>query len=190
MSRPPDTSDTRQSQPHHEASAVHVCSLLSVHDVLEATRARFLVTVINEQMMLATPHRLDTDNHLRIACNDISQEMPGLTPPSAPHVDGLIRFAHRWNRQGPLVIHCWAGISRSTAAAFVTLCALNPQAPELDIANHLRAASPTAAPNRLIVRLADAALGRGGRMMRAIDAIGDGEPVTSHAAPFRLASRI
>ena len=73
-----------------------------------------------------------------------------------------------------MVIHCWAGISRSTAAALISLCALNPRCAEHLIARRLREASPTAYPNRLMIRLADAALGRKGRMVAAVEAIGRG----------------
>jgi predicted protein tyrosine phosphatase len=71
-----------------------------------------------------------------------------------------------------MVIHCWAGVSRSTASAFAAACALNPHRPEAEIAKKLRLASPIASPNRLIVALADKALGRGGRMVRALEEIG------------------
>ena len=53
------------------------------------------------------------------------------------------------------------------------------------MARLLREASPTAYPNRLMVRLGDAALGRGGRMLEAVEAIGRGE-VASEAVPFSL----
>jgi predicted protein tyrosine phosphatase len=97
----------------------------------------------------------------------------------------LIEFAQLWNGAGPMVIHCWAGISRSTAAAFITLCTLNPGASELAIARRLRNASPTACPNGLLVRLGDAALGRSGRMVAAVGAIGRG--LAAHEArPFSL----
>jgi predicted protein tyrosine phosphatase len=92
-----------------------------------------------------------------------------------------------WNGEGPMVVHCWAGISRSTAAAFTALCAINPDASEQQIAASLRHASPTAYPNRLIVRLADATLGRQGRMVRAIESIGRGV-VATEAVPFSLSA--
>ncbi|MGE3710687.1 MAG: tyrosine phosphatase family protein [Hyphomicrobiaceae bacterium] len=170
------------------SDAVHVCSLLDVHGVLEATRARYLVTIINEQMMLATPHFLDANNHLKIACNDICGPTPGLSPPTRLQVEDLIRFAHRWNRQGPLVVHCWAGISRSTAAAFIILCTLNPETPEEFIARGIRSASRTASPNRLLVGLGDDLLGRGGRMLAALETIADRDDATDVAQPFRLKS--
>jgi predicted protein tyrosine phosphatase len=84
-----------------------------------------------------------------------------------------------------MVVHCYAGISRSTAAAFVSVCVLNPQRDEMKIAVALRRASPTALPNIRIVRLADSLLERDGRMVTAIEAIGRGEPA-GEAEPFRL----
>jgi predicted protein tyrosine phosphatase len=77
------------------------------------------------------------------------------------------------------------GISRSTASAYASVCALNPQRDETDIAQALRRASPTATPNIRIVALADRLLGRGGRMVAAIEAIGRGS-LAEEAAPFRL----
>jgi predicted protein tyrosine phosphatase len=84
-----------------------------------------------------------------------------------------------------MVIHCWAGISRSTAAAVISLAAINPDAHELEIAKLLRAASPTAFPNRLMISLADAALGRRGRMVEAVESIGRGV-IAGEARPFSL----
>jgi predicted protein tyrosine phosphatase len=73
-----------------------------------------------------------------------------------------------------MLIHCWAGISRSTAAAYTALCLFRPQADEETLAQELRAASPSATPNRLIVSLADEVLGRQGRMVKAVAGIGRG----------------
>jgi predicted protein tyrosine phosphatase len=90
-----------------------------------------------------------------------------------------------WDRTAPLVVHCWAGISRSTAAAFVSVCALRPDRDERDIAWMLRRASPTATPNSRIVSFADVLLGRNGRMVAAVEAIGRGE-IAAEGVPFRL----
>ena len=84
-----------------------------------------------------------------------------------------------------MVIHCYAGISRSTASAFMAACALNPHRDESSIARQIRAASPTAYPNRLIVTLADQVLGRDGRMVRALDDMGPGN-MSIEGRPFRV----
>jgi len=77
-----------------------------------------------------------------------------------------------------MLVHCWAGISRSTAAAFTLLCDRAGPGAEHDIAEMLRERAPHAQPNRLIVRLADQVLGRNGAMVRAIESIGSGTMVT------------
>ena len=84
----------------------------------------------------------------------------------------------------PLLIHCWAGISRSCAAAYILACDRNP-GHEQEIAVDLRRRAPFATPNRLMVQLADDMLVRGGRMVDAIDAIGRGAEAT-WGEPFRL----
>jgi predicted protein tyrosine phosphatase len=63
----------------------------------------------------------------------------------------------------------------------------NPGADEEEIALAIRDASPTASPNRRIVALADAALGRGGRMTDAIESIGRGM-ISDEATPFSIPS--
>ena len=105
--------------------------------------------------------------------------------PGEEHVAELIRFVRRWDRRAPLVVHCYMGISRSTASAYAAVCALNPQRNEATIAQALRKASPTATPNIRIVTLADRLLGRDGRMVAAIEAIGRGD-LAAEAQPFRL----
>jgi predicted protein tyrosine phosphatase len=83
------------------------------------------------------------------------------------------------------VVHCFAGISRSTAGAFIAACALNPSRDEGEVARLLRTASPTAQPNALLVSIADDLLGRNGRMIGAIESIGPAIPATE-ARPFRI----
>ena len=105
--------------------------------------------------------------------------------PGEAHVTRLIEFVTGWDRAAPMVVHCYAGISRSTASAFAAACMLNPHRDEIAIARQIRAASPIAQPNRLIVSLADKALGRDGRMLRALDEMGPGS-MTVEGRPFQL----
>jgi predicted protein tyrosine phosphatase len=146
-----------------------------VETTVAGARVSHLVTLINGEMPITTPPGIGPDRHLRLAMNDICEPQDGLVLPCETHVDDLIRFALDWDRKAPLLIHCWAGISRSTAAAFISLCALNPGCEELALAQALRRASPTAYPNRRLVALADLALGRNGRMSQAVERIGRGQ---------------
>jgi predicted protein tyrosine phosphatase len=82
-------------------------------------------------------------------------------------------------------VHCYAGISRSTAGAFIAACALNPKRDELTIAQAIRSLSATAMPNAMLVRHADRILAREGRMIAAVEALGPGRPALE-GEPFRL----
>ena len=91
-----------------------------------------------------------------------------------------------------MLVHCWAGISRSMAAAYTLLCDRAGPGFEFEIAREMRARAAHAYPNALMVKLADGALGREGRMVEAVTSIGRGEIVAEGccvAFPLTLASR-
>ena len=164
---------------------IHVCSLARLPDTVATTGARHVVSLLAREDRLSRPDAIMPENHLWLQLHDINAPLEGYVTPESAHVEALIGFVRRWPREAPLVVHCYAGVSRSTAAAFVSVCALNPASDEQAIAAALRRASPTATPNIRIVALADNLLGRGGRMVRAVEAIGPGM-VASEAQPFRL----
>jgi predicted protein tyrosine phosphatase len=177
--------------PSMSPETIFVAPLSLVETTVADARVSHLVTLINGETPIPTPPSIGPDRHLRLSMNDICQPQPGLVLPCQTHVADLIRFASGWDRQAPLLIHCWAGISRSTAAAFISLCALNPEGTERDLAWVLRRASPTAYPNRLLVALADEILERKGRMIAAVEDIGRGrlaEEAEVFALPARLAA--
>ncbi|MBO6508338.1 MAG: tyrosine protein phosphatase, partial [Roseibium sp.] len=109
---------------------LHVCSLSKLPQTVASTGAKSVVTLINAEMEVETPSGVLPDRHLFLAFNDIVDPVAGLVPASEEHVDRFLAFIETWDRQEPLVIHCWAGISRSTAGAYVAACALNPDADE------------------------------------------------------------
>jgi len=164
---------------------IHVCSLARLHKTVEATGARHVVTLLKDIDLVRRPDVIIPNNHLILGVDDITEPLDGYVAPADEHLTRLIEFVRGWDRTKPLVVHCYAGISRSTAGAFVTVCALNPQRSELAIAQALRQASATATPNLRIVSLADRMLGRHGRMTAAIETIGRGTAAVE-GDPFRL----
>ena len=164
---------------------IHVCSLAALPETVRITRASHVLTVMGKVDQVERPVSIRPENHLKVSVDDITEPMDGFVMPSDEHVTQVLEFVRGWDRSAPLVIHCWAGVSRSTASAFAAACALNPHREEIEIARCIRAASPIASPNRLIVSLADNALGRGGRMLRALDAIGPASMMVE-GVPFRL----
>ena len=164
---------------------IHVCSLARLHETVEETGALHVVSLIGDETSVERPPAIIAENHLWLRLHDISSPLDGYVMPDEQHIADLLRFVRRWDRSAPLVVHCYAGISRSTASAFASVCALNPHRSEDSIAQALRLASPTATPNIRIVSLADRLLGRDGRMVAAIETIGRGVLATE-GMPFRL----
>ncbi len=164
---------------------LYVCSMTKVVDTVRATGARSLVTILTAGASLVRPCEIARDRHLRIAVSDIDTNTDGHILAGEEHIDRLLAFIEQWDQADPLVIHCYAGVSRSPAAAYVAACALAPHRCEFEVARELRRISPTATPNRRLVALADRRLGREGRMAAAIAAIGRGADCFE-GAPFAL----
>jgi predicted protein tyrosine phosphatase len=170
---------------------IRVCSISRLQDVVNKCGARHVVSLVRDDELITRERALlekrgfDVSNHLWLQMDDIADAIDGLIAPGEEHVERLVDFATRWDRAAPMVVHCYAGISRSTAAAFIAACALSPKQDEAEIAARLRDASPTATPNTRLVELGDAFLGRKGRMVRAVGKIGLGIGAYE-AEPFEL----
>lgn len=165
-----------------------VCPLHKAQALITAHGVREAVTMLAPGTPVGPFEGLRAGRHLKLSFHDISEPTEGMIPPGPGEAARLIRFFEEWDDAAPLLIHCWAGISRSTASAYVATCLFGPSRDEEELALELRRASPSATPNRLIVALADAELGRGGRMRRAIEKIGRGEDAFE-GTPFTLAAR-
>lgn len=164
-----------------------VCGLGDVPATLAARRPSHMITLLDPATMIGTPQGLGEGRHLKLSVNDIAEPMEGLVLPHEGVVQQLLTFARDWDETAPMLIHCWAGVSRSTASAFVLACERSPHADERAIAASMRAAAPHASPNRRIVALADDLLGRRGRMVDAVEAMGDYDYTA--AAPFDFPAR-
>ena len=86
--------------------------------------------------------------------------------PSVDHADAILAFGRDIPAGARVLIHCWAGISRSTAAAYLLACLHMTADEAMELVMTLR---PSAMPNRLIIKFADRILGAGGKMVFAAD---------------------
>src|SRR5260370_18954896 len=164
---------------------IHVCSLAALPDTVKATGASHVLTVMANVDQVQRPASVLAAKHQKVAMDDMTEQIDGLVAPSDSHIEQVLNFVRGWDRNAPLVVHCYAGISRSTASAFAAACLLNPHRDEILIARQIRAASPIASPNRLIVGLADKALGPEGRLLRPLAEMGPGSMLVE-GRPFRI----
>ncbi len=167
--------------------SIWISSLALAPGIVGKVRPSRVVSLLSPYDSFPKFSGLGDEHHLQIGIHDIAEDIGEWRAPGAADAERVIRFVETWDRGAPILIHCWAGISRSTASAFITACVHNPSTDEGEIAYALRAASPTAYPNRRLVAHADDILGRCGRMSSAVADIGRGE-MAEEAQPFFIPS--
>ncbi|MFP3944073.1 MAG: tyrosine phosphatase family protein [Alphaproteobacteria bacterium] len=139
-----------------------------------------MISLLADEALAKTPDGLPPERHLKLHVDDIPGPEEGKIHPDRPHVDDLIRFVDRWNGSGPLLVHCFMGISRSAAAAYITLCHFNDHGLERSIARAMRKIGAHLQPNPLLVQHGDEALKRAGRMVRAVEELGRGSGINQN----------
>ena len=159
---------------------IHVCGLAALPTLTQELMPTHMVSLLGDDPFPGTPESVVADGHLKIQMHDISEHQPGFIAPELGHLEDLLAFAQGWRQAGPLVIHCYAGISRSTAAALLVLCCYN-RGREREAVHLLRKRAPHAYPNQRMIALADDLLGCGGRLEEAVDTM----PPPDFLAPLR-----
>jgi len=141
---------------HSTANVTHVLSILDPH----------------------LPERPELDDfapHWRLILrfHDVIGPQPGQIAPSREDIERLLAFGREIShtRDAHLLVHCGAGVSRSTAAAALILMQANPEWPGSVVLNTVVTMRPCAWPNLLMLELGDAFLGRNGEIVAAAGAI-------------------
>ena len=113
--------------------------------------------------------RLFKDAQIRFAFfDDIEEPIEGYVHPTHEAVQEILEFTATCQDGDSLLVHCHAGISRSTAVAFAAVCAMEGPGRESIALSMIRNIRPGMNPNLLIVHFADAIYGRGGAMTREV----------------------
>ncbi len=161
-----------------------ISSYWALEETLERYKPAYLVSLIENPDAVSTPSYIDTNNHLRLSFHDIEYEIPG-TSPSLTDIEKIIEFALRWNgSREPILVHCIAGVSRSSAAGLIIASVRQP-GKEDKLTWLLKQQAPYCHPNRLMIKLADQALFLRGKLTDAVSNMGEpDETVRPH--PFIL----
>jgi predicted protein tyrosine phosphatase len=104
------------------------------------------------------PFRTDVVPQLVLQFHDIDMTMLGYVEPEPEHVQQALTFARETD--GPLLVHCRAGVSRSTAIALAIAADRLGTGNERQACEWLRQTYPQSQPNRLVVFHADLVLKR------------------------------
>jgi predicted protein tyrosine phosphatase len=161
-----------------------VCPLHAAPALVASSKASHAVSLLSPETPFPQFDGLEQGRHLKLTLHDITTITPGLNAPAVNDAQRLVEFIASWDAAAPMLIHCWAGISRSTASAYTAMC-MKRSTSEEELAWELREASPSATPNLLLISHVDALLGREGRMVNAIRSIGRGQDAFE-GVPFSL----
>jgi len=108
---------------------------------------------------------------LELRFHDIIEETPGMVLPRREHVEQVLAFGRDMlaepSGQANLLVHCHAGISRSTASMLLILAQALPQVSAETLAAEVLRIRDKAWPNLRIIEMGDAVLGRAGAVVAA-----------------------
>ena len=108
---------------------------------------------------------------LELRFHDIIDPMPGLLAPEPKDVAALLAFGGDMNGATHLLVHCFAGISRSTASMAMILAQAMPDMAEDAVLAMVLGIREKAWPNLRMIEFGDAMLGRNGRLVEATHAL-------------------
>lgn len=149
--------------------SIRICGIHDVPSLVIETGASNVISLLDPQY-LPMELRVPLKSHLQIPISDTIDQNESHAP-SPKHVEMLLK-------QGvPMLLNsvkrgnCYAGISRSTAAAFTLLCAVAGPGHEQTLIEWILSTRHIADPNGLLVKHADDALGRNGAMVKALSSM-------------------
>lgn len=133
-----------------------------------------ILTCVSPERPVIKPNWPTLRNHLIVRCDDVEEPLPHHTHPTEDHVLQMIAFgqdALQRSQRGNVVrvlVHCAAGISRSTAATLLILAMKYGKGAEATALRHLTRIRPQCRPNAAIVEHGDRLLQREGRLAREV----------------------
>lgn len=153
-----------------------ICGKAEVHG-FAGSRLTHLLSIEDPGTTKATPMWF-RGWHEQIHFNDMEKDRESATMdgklPCRNSVQAILNFGERCLRQSgsnepvTAVVHCFAGVSRSPAAAFILACQALGEGREEEALRYVLSLRPQAIPNGLVVRLADELMGTEGRLIRAL----------------------
>ena len=107
-------------------------------------------------------------SHLHLAfSDDVEEDRPGETLFSSEHMERILQFSETIGPGAPVLVHCFAGLSRSPAVAFVLACRSDRSLNATVVLDALVEKQLSIAPNRHVVAIGDSLLKRSGELIEA-----------------------
>ena len=137
---------------------IHICSLAAVKE-MDTSIYDGIITI--EDSNIENPFRVRSSEtqQLVLRFDDISTPIDDLMVPQDIHIERALKFAQLID-DGSLLIHCHAGISRSSAIALAIIAEKLGKGNEEESVKTLEFINPNCRPNKLLVKITDYILNR------------------------------
>ena len=150
---------------------ITVCGLEELNGHCEARVSHVLSILDPEWPVPEAFGSYGEHERLELRFHDIIEEMTGMLPPREEHVRQLLAFGRDLLAEprlaAHLLVHCHAGISRSTASLALIVAQARPDLPASRILGEILQLRPKAWPNLRLIEMGDAMLERRGEMVAA-----------------------
>ena len=145
---------------------IHICSLAAVKE-MDTSIYDGIITI--EDSNIENPFRVRSDEtqQLILKFDDISTPIDDLIVPQDIHIERALKFAQLID-DGSLLIHCHAGISRSSAIALAIIAEKLGKGNEEEAVKTLEFINPNCRPNKLLVKMTDEILERNGKLYNKV----------------------
>ncbi|MDB4831651.1 hypothetical protein OAH28_03110 [Hyphomicrobiales bacterium] len=144
-----------------------VISPLSLaNKMIDKYNANYIISILSPGALFPVFNNIKDEDHLKLSFNDIISPRQNLIEPSLEHVKSIINFSKRCDKSDTLLIHCYAGISRSTAAALILYSYYKNNLSADSMAIELMSLSPCANPNSLLLAFGDRVIGNKNTLMQ------------------------
>ncbi len=129
---------------------LHICAKTQISEIAKRVGATHLVSLVDAGDQIIPPSRIGKERHLSLIMDDV-EDYRHPHAPQRHHLEELVAWLDPQHCEC-LLIHCVAGVSRSTAIAFGLLCQTMSVT---SAAEELVRIRPQASPNALISWLWD-----------------------------------
>lgn len=152
---------------------LHILSYETAQGVLRSKAGTAVTHVVSINDPDTQPPRALEDHrgtHLLLSFHDICEPFEDLKCPTKADVKRIVKFAARLEARHEVIVHCAAGISRSSAAALTIIASQlvpSKKAAEAAVLKLLKV-KEAVHPNRMMVGFADELLGYDGRLSEAV----------------------
>ena len=141
---------------------IKVLSYSDVQSCVDSGWPTHVISLINKPMPYYGPQ------HLHLMFDDVDTHGTQYVTPLVEHVHRVLAFSTDLTENDRVLVHCLAGISRSTAVAIGVL--IQHGVAYQDAYKQIAAIRPQLAPNRLIIQYIDEHFTLGGQLIRLIAA--------------------